>query len=150
MTSEFSWQSSVSLCPASFCTPRPTFLVIPGISWLPNFHGSHRKLEQHTAHYGETHKTYSSCSFAPWLLNSILPKASTFRNLALFQFLKTFTGLPPSNANMLHPQQITAGDRLSTLFSVVTSSVILTYCKDLGQVCRPSSPHQKMKDFELQ
>ena len=27
MTSEFSWQNSVSLCPASFCTPRPNLLV---------------------------------------------------------------------------------------------------------------------------
>ena len=27
MTSVFSWQKSVSLCPASFCTPRPTCLL---------------------------------------------------------------------------------------------------------------------------
>ena len=26
MTSTFSWQNSVSLCPASFCTPRPNLL----------------------------------------------------------------------------------------------------------------------------
>ena len=32
MTSAFSWQNSVSLCPASFCTPRPNLLVTPGIS----------------------------------------------------------------------------------------------------------------------
>ena len=37
MTSVFSWQSSISLCPASFCTPRPNLPVIPGISWLPTF-----------------------------------------------------------------------------------------------------------------
>ena len=37
MTSEFSWQNSVSLCHASFCTPRPNFPVTPGISWLPTF-----------------------------------------------------------------------------------------------------------------
>ena len=37
MTSVFSWQNSVSLCPASFCTPRPKLPVIPGISWLPPF-----------------------------------------------------------------------------------------------------------------
>ena len=35
MTSMFSWQNSVSLCPASFCTPRPNFPIILGISWLP-------------------------------------------------------------------------------------------------------------------
>ena len=30
MTSAFSWQNSVSLCPASFCTPRPNLPVTPG------------------------------------------------------------------------------------------------------------------------
>ena len=34
MTSAFSWQNSISLCPASFCTPRPN---TPGVSWLPTF-----------------------------------------------------------------------------------------------------------------
>ena len=29
MTSTFSWQNSVSLCPASFCTPRPNMPVTP-------------------------------------------------------------------------------------------------------------------------
>ena len=33
----FSWQNSVSLCPASFCTPRPNLPVTPGISWLLTF-----------------------------------------------------------------------------------------------------------------
>ena len=40
MTSAFSWQNSISLCPASFCTPRPDFPVTAGISWLPTFHSS--------------------------------------------------------------------------------------------------------------
>ena len=31
----FSWQNSVSLCPASFCIPRPTLPVTPGL--LPSF-----------------------------------------------------------------------------------------------------------------
>ena len=35
MTSAFSWQNSVSLCPASFCTPMPNLSVTPGISSLP-------------------------------------------------------------------------------------------------------------------
>ena len=35
MTSVFSWQNSLSLCPASFCTPRPNLPVTPGVSWLP-------------------------------------------------------------------------------------------------------------------
>ena len=37
MTSAFSWQNSVNLCPASFCTPKPNLPVTPGISWLPTF-----------------------------------------------------------------------------------------------------------------
>ena len=32
-----SWQNSISLCHASFCTPTPNLLVTPGISWLPSF-----------------------------------------------------------------------------------------------------------------
>ena len=35
MTSAFSWQNSVSLCPASFHIPRPNLPVIPGVSGLP-------------------------------------------------------------------------------------------------------------------
>ena len=37
MTSAFSWQISVRLCPASFCTPRTNLSVTPHISWLPTF-----------------------------------------------------------------------------------------------------------------
>jgi len=28
---------TVSLCPASFCTPRPNLTATPGVSWLPTF-----------------------------------------------------------------------------------------------------------------
>ena len=31
MTSAFSWQNSISLCPASFCIPRPNLPVTPGV-----------------------------------------------------------------------------------------------------------------------
>ena len=37
MTSAFSWQISISLCPASFHIPRPNLPVTPGVSWLPTF-----------------------------------------------------------------------------------------------------------------
>ena len=37
MTSVFSWQNSVSLCPASFYTTRANLPIIPGISWFPTF-----------------------------------------------------------------------------------------------------------------
>ena len=33
----FSWQNSISLCPVSFCIPRPNLPVTPGVSWLPTF-----------------------------------------------------------------------------------------------------------------
>ena len=29
--------NSISLCPASFCTPRPNLPLFPGVSWLPTF-----------------------------------------------------------------------------------------------------------------
>ena len=37
MTSVFSWQYSISLCPASFCIPRPNLPVTAGVSRLPTF-----------------------------------------------------------------------------------------------------------------
>ena len=37
MTSVLFWQNSVSLCPPSFCTPRPNLSVTPDISWFPTF-----------------------------------------------------------------------------------------------------------------
>ena len=37
MTSVFSWQNSIRLCPASFCTPRPNLPVTQGVPWLPSF-----------------------------------------------------------------------------------------------------------------
>ena len=37
MTSAFSLQNSISLCPASFRIPRPNLPVTPGVSWLPSF-----------------------------------------------------------------------------------------------------------------
>ena len=37
MTSIFSWYNSVSLCLASFCTPRPNLPVTSIIPWLPTF-----------------------------------------------------------------------------------------------------------------
>ena len=38
MTCVFSWQNSVSFCPASFCTSRPNLPDNPGISWLLLLH----------------------------------------------------------------------------------------------------------------
>ena len=35
-----SLEKTVSLCPASFCTPRPNLLIFPGISWLLLLHSN--------------------------------------------------------------------------------------------------------------
>ena len=40
MINAFSCQNLVSLCPASFCTPRPNLPVTPGISWFLLLHSS--------------------------------------------------------------------------------------------------------------
>ena len=40
MTSVFSWQNSLSLCPASFCAQRPNLPITPGISWLSFLHSN--------------------------------------------------------------------------------------------------------------
>ena len=37
MTNAFSWQNSISLCPASFHIPRPNLPVTPAVSSLPTF-----------------------------------------------------------------------------------------------------------------
>ena len=37
MISAFFWQNSISLCPASFCTPWPNLPVTSGVSRLPTF-----------------------------------------------------------------------------------------------------------------
>ena len=37
MISASSWENSITLCPASFCTPKANFPVTPGISCLPIF-----------------------------------------------------------------------------------------------------------------
>ena len=37
MTSAFSWQNSVSLYPASFCTSKSNLPDTPGVSWLSTF-----------------------------------------------------------------------------------------------------------------
>ena len=39
MTSVFSSQNSISLCPTSFCTPRPNLPVVPGISFAGHLLG---------------------------------------------------------------------------------------------------------------
>ena len=58
MTSVFSWQNSISLCPASFCIPRPNLPVTPGISFLPTFAFQSPKMKR-TSFWGVSSR--SSC-----------------------------------------------------------------------------------------
>ena len=55
MTSAFSWQNSISLCPASFCIPRPNLPVTPGVSWLPTF-AFHSPIMKRTSFLGVSSK----------------------------------------------------------------------------------------------
>ena len=64
MTSAFSWQNPVGLCPASFCTPRPNLPVIPGIFCLSNF-AFHSPVMKRTpieaVRYGEKEQSEKQC-----------------------------------------------------------------------------------------
>ena len=62
MTSLFSWQNSVSLCPASFCTPRPICLLFPV---LPDFLLLYSSLLSWKGHLF-------------WVLVSLIPKMLMF------------------------------------------------------------------------
>ena len=47
MTSAFSWQIFIILCPASFCIPRPNMSVPPDVSCLPTFAFQSPKMKEH-------------------------------------------------------------------------------------------------------
>ena len=55
----FSWQNSVGLCPALFCTPRPNLPATRGISWLPTF-AFHSPMIKRTSFFGFSSR--SSCT----------------------------------------------------------------------------------------
>ena len=62
MTSAFSWQNSISLCPASFHIPRPYLPVTPGVSWLPTC-AFQSPIMKRTSFLGVSSK--SSCRSSP-------------------------------------------------------------------------------------
>ena len=62
MTSVFFLQNSISLCSASFCTPRPNLPVTPGVSWLPTFPFQSPMMKR-TPFWGVSSKrSYQNCS----------------------------------------------------------------------------------------
>ena len=52
MTSVFSWQNSISLCPASFCTPRPNLPITPGVSYFQVFFAFQSPIMKRTSFLG--------------------------------------------------------------------------------------------------
>ena len=61
MTKVFSWQNSVSLCPVSFCIPRPNLPVILGISWLSTF-AFQSPMMKRTPFFGVSSKLAKECN----------------------------------------------------------------------------------------
>ena len=60
MTSAFSWQNSISLCPASFCTPRPNLPFAPDVSQRRPWHPTPVLLP------GKSHGRRSLVGCSPW------------------------------------------------------------------------------------
>ena len=60
MTSVFSWQNSISLCPASFRTPRPNLSVTPGVFRRRRWHPTPVLLP------GKSHGRRSLVGYSPW------------------------------------------------------------------------------------
>ena len=63
LTSVFSWQNSISLWPASFCTPRTNLPVTPGVSWLPSF-AFQSSIMKRTSFWGVSSKVSQSYGFS--------------------------------------------------------------------------------------
>ena len=95
MTSAFSWQNSISLCPASFCTQKPNLLVTPGVSWFPTFAFqspimNRRRRQWHPTPVllpGKSHGWRSLVGCSPWGLEEL----DTTEQLA-FHFSLSCTG----------------------------------------------------------
>ena len=75
MTSAFSWQNSISLCPASFFTPRPNLPVIPSVSCLPTF-ALQPPITNRTPFLGISSKRSQSCPTLCHLMDCSLPGSS--------------------------------------------------------------------------
>ena len=76
MTSAFSWQNRISLCPASFCTLRPNLPVTPGVTWIPTF-AFQSPIMKRTSFLGVCPKSLQSfISLDLWILRDFLGGAS--------------------------------------------------------------------------
>ena len=74
MTSAFSWQNSISLCPASFCTPRPNLPVTPSISSRPTVSGAGTGGCAWPVHFALCHfSCFCTCRSQSWKTLCSLP-----------------------------------------------------------------------------
>ena len=65
MTSAFSWQNSISLCPASFRTPRSNLPVTTGVSLPPTF-AFQSPIMERTSFLGVSSKSSCRSSLEPF------------------------------------------------------------------------------------
>ena len=130
MTSVFSWQNSVCLCPTSFCTPRPNLPVTPGVSWLPTF-AFQSPMMKGTSFFGVS-STRSCMSSQNRSASSALTVA------AQIWFTLLLNGLPWKRTELillflrLHPSTA-----FRTLFNL-TFQVPMQYCSLQHQTILPS------------
>ena len=130
MTSVFSWQNSVCLCPTSFCTPRPNLPVTPGVSWLPTF-AFQSPMMKGTSFFGVS-STRSCMSSQNRSASSALTVA------AQIWFTLLLNGLPWKRTELillflrLHPSTA-----FQTLFNL-TFQVPMQYCSLQHQTILPS------------
>ena len=137
MTSAFSWRNSISLYPASFCTPMPNFPVTPGISCLPTFAFLHTPVLLP----GKSHGWRSLVGCSPW---SRLESDMTER----FHFHFPLSCIGEGNGNPLQCSCLENpmdGEAWQTAVHRVAQSRT-----QLKQISSSSSPYNKKDSMERQ
>ena len=82
MTSAFSWKNSISLFPASFCTPRPNLPVTPSVSWLPTF-GFQSPIMKRISFLGVSSRKSCRSSYNPSTSSALLVRAQNWITVIL-------------------------------------------------------------------
>ena len=102
MTSAFPWQNSISLCPASFYTPRTNLPVTPGISWLPTF--TFQSLIMKVKSESESHSVVSDSLWPHELYSPLNSPGQNTRvgSLSLLQGIFPSQGLNPGLPHYRH------------------------------------------------
>ena len=77
MTSVFSWQNSISLCPASFRISRSNLPVTPGVSWLPTFAFQSHIMKWTQGHHQMANTKKRDCTFCSQRWRSSIQSAKT-------------------------------------------------------------------------